>query len=134
MQHILNLLCVPSHVLSTFTLSSLLYGDICVTDHIVINLLTFSIVSTGHKWIKVGWSWTDGVIVTGTTTPSLVESSITFTETPLTMREWRTASPTLVVVIVVVVVPWVVPQSSVQQSVLHVSVIHPHGSDGSCSS
>ena len=85
--------------MSTFALPSLLYGDISVTDHVVVNLLTFSIVSTGHKWIKIGWSWTDGVIVTGTTTPSLVEASITFTETPLAVGVYWAAIKTLVILV-----------------------------------
>jgi len=128
------IICIPSHVLSTLALSSLLNCDISVANHVVIDLLTNSIVTAGYKRIKVGGSGADGVIVTGTSTPPLVETSITLTEAPLAVREGRTAPPAVVVVVIVVVVPGVVTQASIQQSVLHVSMVHSHCSNGSCGS
>ena len=125
-----NLLSVPFHVLSTLALSSLLNGQVGVADHVDINLLTVSVATTSHKWIKVAWSRVE-IISSDTLTVPPVISSVTLTEPPLTVSIPGTASEALVVVVVVVVVGVEAP-AVCEHPVLHVAMIHSHGESSAC--
>ena len=73
----------------------------------------------------------DKVVTVNTKTRRLQESSVTFTESPFTVRIKRTSLVAVVVVVVGVVVHAVVPiASSGQHSEHQVSVVHAHGGRG----
>ena len=126
MKFVINLHCIPSHVLTTLALAHVLDGQVGVADEVKIHLQASGVLVACLEWVKAPWPGSRVLVLPLTVAIPLDIAPVAFTETPLTMGVPGAAAPAVVAVVVMVVVPGVVAPAPGQEPVLHVPVVHPH--------
>jgi len=125
---------IPTHILSTFTSSTLLNSLVSVTNKIHIHSLAVTVITTLHK--RVGNASLSPVISwSPATAEPAIKSWSTLTESKLAERVQGTPSEadSSNIIIVAIIIPWSILMHVQQLFVLPIPVINTHSCNAACS-